>query len=359
MTGLKQTLSDFISSIDTKRVDVPKKTTEFKEILYGFHSKGFSADEMVIQLHEINIALKTRYALDNLYEILSHLVSLEINEKHVAYVSYTVNYIYVNMYFTAETYTRINELSAEVIERLDDIDTALRKSEETVNIAKKTADNILPHTISVLGIFIAVISFLYGGFSIINAFEQMVNQSTHRLIYSITLTGVILFNALFLLIFLLSKLSDKRIHSPCKYFEAKSNVAVNSADDSYCVNCVRSRDKHEQCSQVEKIFRKYPYIYGANTFLLLIMMINGIISLCDVAITSNSVYSPPFFVAVVTITFIALIVPIMYFIVTVDKKSIGDDGKKITYSKITRNLSFISMAIVVLMLVILSQLVKA
>lgn len=157
---------------------------------------------------------------------------------------------------------RINYQS-EVIKSVEivtaDIATISKKSTELtedIDDAKKALDKSQISAITVIGLFSAITMSFFGGISFSQqALEALKLSSPIRLVFVLSLTGFILFNLLFLILYIIGKLTSKPICSRC----------INSTDENKKV-CT-CKNKPLWCRMV----KRYPYVLWANSVLLFLM----------------------------------------------------------------------------------------
>lgn len=129
-------------------------------------------------------------------------------------------------------------------------------------------------SITALTIFSAVIMAFSGGISFESSvFESISSASIYRLIFIIALSGFVLFNTIFALLYIVGKMCKKPIGARCKYMANEDGFKSHcrACGDGYCA---------KQCSSVSvlcKIWRKYSYVFAVNLILLLFMYYDAII----------------------------------------------------------------------------------
>lgn len=177
--------------------------------------------------------------------------------------------------------TNINSEFAVLSERvekqqevLNNIQPSIIKAvSETDKIDSKLEANKLS-SITALTIFSAVIMAFSGGISFESSvFESISSTSIYRLAFIVALSGFILFNTVFALLYIVGKMCKKPIGARCKYManEDGFNSYCRACGDGYCA---------KQCSSVSilcKIWRKYSYVFAVNLILLLFMYYDAVI----------------------------------------------------------------------------------
>lgn len=167
------------------------------------------------------------------------------------------------------------ERSAIDTERILKLEQAMNATRPVVAQAQKQLDSLdgklesnKISSITTLTIFSAVILAFSGGITFESGiFQGMVESTSYRLVFIIALSGFILFNTIFALLYLVGKMAGKRISTKCKYI---SNVDDNynqcqSCGDGYCT---------KECAEVSiacRIFHKYSYVLAIDAILLYIL----------------------------------------------------------------------------------------
>jgi hypothetical protein len=134
------------------------------------------------------------------------------------------------------------------------------KNEKYLGAMEGKLQNVLPQTITVLGVFTAIIVVFFGGMSLVNLFQDMYTISPHRFFLGLIGMGHIIVNFLFLMMFMLSRLLERPVNVDCDF---DLNTGKDGSGQK-CKNCLNS------CSQYQKLARKYPYILYPNIFILLL-----------------------------------------------------------------------------------------
>lgn len=163
----------------------------------------------------------------------------------------------------------INQLS-KAIDQIRPITTQAQKGLDSLD-SKLESNKI--SSITTLTIFSAVVLAFSGGITFeAGIFKGLENSSIYRLVFTIALTGFILFNTIFALLYLVGKLSGKNIATKCKYFsDSSSNNSKPRCGDGYC---------GKQCHSVSipcRLFHKYSYVFFVNTILLWILYIDTLL----------------------------------------------------------------------------------
>ena len=165
--------------------------------------------------------------------------------------------------------------SDDVQVRLSNLQEDLNKIRPIAIQAQKGLDNLDAKlennkisSLTTLTIFSAVVLAFSGGITFeAGMLQGMASASPYRLVFSTALSGFILFNTLFVLLYLVAKLTGKRISSRCKFIKNDKTMQVNCqvCGDGYCSKAFHS------VSVPCKMFHKYGYVFAINTVLLYIL----------------------------------------------------------------------------------------
>lgn len=266
--GYRHTYSDIfykVQSIISKNSD-----TEVLEIL------GENLNELGKRLSELlsqNIDDANLQNASVSYKKFSDHIKLEIGR-----------YNFIKSQFSAENgLTDSNSKSTdikraeidEINKKIDEVSTAVNNIRPITTEAKKQLDKIDDKlennkisSITTLTIFSAVVLAFSGGITFeAGIFKGMAETSAYRLVFTIALTGFILFNTIFALLYLVGKMAGKTISTRCKYMTIDSNYqnATRRCGDGYC---------QKECSTINlhcRILHKYPYVLIVNVILLWVM----------------------------------------------------------------------------------------
>ncbi len=125
-------------------------------------------------------------------------------------------------------------------------------------------------SITTLTIFSAVILAFSGGISYASGvFDGLDMVSIYRLIFITGLVGLIVFNTIFLLLFIVGRMVNKRVSCICCYEKSNKDILVSS-----CENCLR---KFHKSNIFCKLIHKYPYIVFINAITLAIMYYSSVL----------------------------------------------------------------------------------
>ena len=174
---------------------------------------------------------------------------IKVLKSSMEYIRYDIN--------TFSALKSTKDTSYQIQTHIDD----LKKEAKLIkkDLKNQSRKNI-EASVTILGIFVSVVMVFFGGFSILTqAITTMNSVTPYRLVFTILMFGLIMYNIVILLFFLISKITGKKIHSKCYRYKPKD--AQRSKD---CLNCAKSGIVLGLC----RIEGFYPYIYWGNTVII-------------------------------------------------------------------------------------------
>lgn len=206
--------------------------------------KEYSVDFLLNNLNEIcmyierqNIDGSLEYLYNSVLKLYDHL-NLEI----ARYSSYTANQ-----------------------EKIKDIEQRIKLSTENLNQAKielnkstRKMQSVQTELIAVLSIFSAIVMSFFGGMNFIGgALQGMENAPFAKSLFFIALCGFVVFNLIYLMMYLVSKITDRNIYARCK------------TENCTCTN---------PCNGLKKIYKRLPYVFWINIVLILILSVGLVLN---------------------------------------------------------------------------------
>lgn len=198
-----------------------------------------------------------------------------------------------------------DEHSAIDTERVLKLEQAINAIRPRVAQAQKQLDSLdgklesnKISSITTLTIFSAVILAFSGGITFESGiFQGMVASTSYRLVFTIALSGFILFNTIFALLYLVGKMAGKRISTKCKYMvNADDNYnQCQSCGDGYCT---------KECAEVSiacRIFHKYSYVLAIDAILLYVLYTDFFLWYSKGVLLSPAFYLPQIFLILIII----------------------------------------------------------
>ncbi len=141
-------------------------------------------------------------------------------------------------------------------ERFNLINNQTETANETYEQVKSKLDSAHADSVAVLGIFVAIMIAFSGGMSYISSCIASISSAPiSKLVLFVTLCGFILFNIVFLLMYLISRILGKSIYARCK-----------------SIDCTCGPLGMPSCNFDEQIQRRLPYVYWANKYFCYIIL---------------------------------------------------------------------------------------
>ncbi len=330
----------FLDSLETVVVN-SETVTQFLDIMVSL----FNANELPSSIVEKLLAFldniwqekdidKFNIAVNKMAEIIDSAVLAASTYEHREYIIFTLNSISISLrdcnYYVEE--------DEEYSDDVDDILSNISKLEEKLNHNEERMKDLIPQAITAVGIFAAVIVVIFGGLEIINAFAALKQHDTIKMLVISGFMGMMIFDCLFLLMFLLARISGRPIHTVCGRFchkEIDKNTGKPKevhGSDRICMYCSfnneRDNEEAKQCSHVMRAFVKYPYFYFSNFFIIVIEVVLFAIWIMGYLLDKDYVAHLGLLVTFASLFVIAFISCGGYFIATLGKVSYMKPNKK-------------------------------
>lgn len=160
---------------------------------------------------------------------------------------------------------KINDAKIElesVQAELENARDELRSAQTELEKANKTAGSLQTELITVLSIFAAIVMTLSGGFSFLGSVMTSIASADYieEVVLVAMICGMVIFNTIFLMMYLVGKLTEKNIYTKC-----------------LTKDCSCERDQKPVCSAFRRIQRRMPYIFYFNLFSVVGIVIDCIV----------------------------------------------------------------------------------
>ena len=192
--------------------------------------------------------------------------------------------------YTEEKFNKLNQSISIAAKNVEEANKTVKNTTLKLNNAKKalndsndTVRNIMPDILTVLGIFVSIIVsvvIVYIEFFIDNKSVELFNKTLQLLIGKYILCTHLLGNIMFLLLFMIARLTNRSVLSTCSYYKLDTLRFKSEDEDKYesnihrfaCANC----SEYMSCSFVNKIIRKANYIVAFNVFVIFLYFVDYI-----------------------------------------------------------------------------------
>lgn len=171
---------------------------------------------------------------------------------------------HLNLEISRWSYYSQNEHRIEDISsKTDSMTKSLASAQESLEAASKQASSMQTEVISVLSIFAGIAFVFSGGMSFLGSAIKSINNATNYelVVLVILLCGLVMFNTIFLMMYLVGRITNRNICTHCK------------TSDCTC---------QKQCSGLSKIRKRLPYVFYFNLFSILGVLIDCVIWYLDI-----------------------------------------------------------------------------
>ncbi len=256
---LKRHLCDMATSL--------KEENEMRDIalkLKGLYSDGFRHTyseffAMIVEMARDD----NEYDLDYLSNNLVYLRML-VEQDYVdgekefrgLYVPLTKLSDHINLEIARYSNSSVHEQRVMDLEKRNStLQVSLNEATEKLNEAQEAMASVQTELISVLSIFAAIVLAFSGSMSILgNALTGLQNAPFFKSIFFVLLCGFVIANVIFLMMYLVGKITGRNIYARCK--------------TKYCTCGKNGRPK---CWGITRVRKRLPYVFWLN-FIIFLMM---------------------------------------------------------------------------------------
>lgn len=251
-------LSEKLLEDDTEKREIVLKLTELYNSDFRHNYSGFFPIIMKIfqEDNEYNIEF-----LSNNLETLRSFVEADfisgIKEFEVLYSHFEKLCDHLNLEIARWSYYSQNEQKIKDMETISNtLKENMMNAEQELRAASKQASSIQTELIAVLSIFAAIVVTFSGGFTFLGSVMTSVNGAKYyeAVALAAIICGMVIFNTIFLLMYMVGKITDRNIYASCK------------TKDCSC---------DPKCGNLKKIRKRLPYVFYFN-----LLCIIGIIADC-------------------------------------------------------------------------------
>lgn len=165
----------------------------------------------------------------------------------------------------------------DIEDRLNKLEKSQEKSENTVLNAAEKLDKVdeklernSMSSITTLTIFSAVILAFTGSITFTSGvFSGMATVSSFRIVFITALIGLVVFNLIFMLLFIVGRMVGKSVCCKCKYYTEDESVL--ECGSGYC-----NKKLHMQ-NGICILLHKYPYVFIIDLFIIGIIYYDAIL----------------------------------------------------------------------------------
>lgn len=146
---------------------------------------------------------------------------------------------------------RVNKIEDNTRTRCDTLENDIK---QRVEGAEERISKIQSEFVAILGVFSAVVMAFSGSFTLLGgSFSQIAQAPLNKLMVITSIIGIVLFNTIFVLMYVISKMIGRNIYTHCK--------------SMYCHEC------DENCNIINSLKKRFPDVFWFNVILLFIFIV--------------------------------------------------------------------------------------
>lgn len=209
------------------------------------------------------------YLMTNLETIRIELEEDYNSGKHEfkdIYEKFTKLCDHINLQISQTTYffsnaSKINDANVKIQQANKD----LLAAQNALDKANEQTKSLQTELIAVLSIFAAIVITFSGGLSFLGSVMASINLATYyeMIVLMAIICGIIIYNTIFLMMYLVSKIIKRNIYARCLTSEC-------SCDDPKC-----------KCGGLKRVRRRLPYVYYFNAVAVVGIIIDCVVWFFD------------------------------------------------------------------------------
>lgn len=259
-----------VSSLDSN--ELRKKALQLKGLYKGGFRHGYSEFfPLIVEIdkddNQYNLESLSNN-LENVKELVENDYISGENEFKDLYEPLTKLSDHINLEIGRYNYYSVNEKKVKDYDKMikkyrDEIDMLRDKmavSTSELNEAKKKVSSVQTELISVLSIFAAIVFTFSGSLNLIgNAFGEINKAPIVKNVLILLISGFIFFNAVFLMMYIVGKITGRSIYARCK------------SENCTCEN------GSPKCKAVNRLRKRLPYVFWINVLILLMIIADVVV----------------------------------------------------------------------------------
>lgn len=160
---------------------------------------------------------------------------------------------HINLEMTRITEQRIqNNRLQTLYDKIEDAQRELEHAKKDAEKARKKVNKAQTDILAILSIFAAVILAFMGGMTFLGGAMSSISETrVYKFVIACCICGFIIFNTIFLLLYIISKIIEKPIYARCK------------SHDCTC---------DPRCGALSRVRKRLPYIFYFNVCILVLLL---------------------------------------------------------------------------------------
>lgn len=174
---------------------------------------------------------------------------------------------HINLEIGRYSYYSKNEQKVRDLEkRNQSLQVELKSATDELKKAQQTVSSMHTELIAVLSIFAAIVLAFSGSLSFFgNALSGMSDAPFFKATFFVLLCGMIVFNLIFLMMYIVGKITGRSIYANCK-----------------TENCTCCGTGTPQCNGITRIRKRMPYIFWVNVIILVLIVLDIVAWCCNI-----------------------------------------------------------------------------
>lgn len=174
---------------------------------------------------------------------------------------------HINLEIARYSYYSVNDQRLKDFEKKNDtLQSELTAATNELAEAKQTVSSMQTELIAVLSIFAAIVLAFSGSINLIgSALTGMENVCLFKAAFFVLLCGFVIFNLIFLMMYIVGKITGRNIYARCK-----------------SENCTCNADGTPTCSGIRRVRKRLPYIFWTNISIILLIIADLILWICNI-----------------------------------------------------------------------------
>lgn len=163
-------------------------------------------------------------------------------------------------------FSEMNDRTKDATELLGATNDKLETATTELGKANKKADSLQTELIAVLSIFAAIVITFSGGIAFLGSVMTSIKDVKYfeSIILAAIVCGMVLFNTIFLMMYMVSKITERSIYAKC--------LTENCSCEGQ--NC--------KCSGINRIRKRLPYVFYFNVFAVVGIVVDMVIWFMDI-----------------------------------------------------------------------------
>lgn len=246
----------------------------------GFKHRYSDFFPIILTIRKNDNSYDNDYLMNNLESMDYYLEKLQYSgdkryEKYqTMYLPFVKLIDHLNLQISQLTYSSLNEIRAQQLkaqlkasgEAVQRANKSINKVNKGVKKANQQANKMQAQIVSILSIFAAIVLAFSGGITFLGSSISAISQAKYpeSVILALLICGIIIFDTISYLMYIVSKVIDRNILIDCK---AKS-----------CAKC----NDNDKCMWATKVRKRFPYLFYFNLFAVLGIIVDMFVWLLDI-----------------------------------------------------------------------------